>query len=311
MAVRWSRVQLYLSVLTCQGLFATLRERIQYAPAPAGAASAILPGSEDSIKLPRFYDYAGAVHVHSTYSDGIGTVDEIADAANQAGLDFVILCDHASLEAHTNRQDGWHGRTLVVVGTEVTTDAGHLLALNVPDDYLPVTHEPGEAQRRIVDLGGIGFIALPCDLKDHWRDFSLRDSRMGLEVFNLSAIARTKINLPAMALVWSGYRGNKPHKAFHWVAARPDRELRLWDTLICEGRRLQGEGAPYNVVVSIGSIDAHGVMKFAGRAYELPTYAEVFRTLRTHILLLEPLTSGDGASTGPAAQPDLDAVHRA
>ena len=30
--LRWSRVRLYLSILTCEGLFATLRERVQFAP---------------------------------------------------------------------------------------------------------------------------------------------------------------------------------------------------------------------------------------------------------------------------------------
>lgn len=328
MAIRWSRVELYLSVLTCQGLFATLRERIQYAPAAYGASGetrnggsgvgdAVRPGREASLSMPRYYDYAGAVHVHSTYSDGAGTVPEIADAANRAGLDFVLLCDHASLEARRDGEDGWRGRTLMMVGTEVTTDAGHLLALDVPDSFLPASNDPTEAQAQIVDSGGVGFIALPCDLKDHWRDFSLRDSRMGLEVFNLSAIARTKINIPVLALVWSRYRSKRPHRAFHWVAARPSREIRLWDALIT-GAPIPGSpstkrdtedgdqpsGGRYNVVVGIGSIDAHGIMKFGGKAYYIPTYADVFRTLRTHILLDQPL---NGVSRSPINRPDTQA----
>lgn len=326
MAIRWSRVELYLSVLTCKGLFATLRERFQYVPTPrvpsagdtpvAGASvehrEPTRPGREDSLGLPRYYDYAGAVHVHSTYSDGAGTVQEIADAANHAGLDFVVLCDHASLEARRDGLDGWHGRTLIVVGTELTTDTGHLLALNVPDSILPASNNASEAQEQIVRQGGIGFIALPCDLKDHWDDFTLRNPLIGLEVFNLSAIARTKINLPTMALVWSRYRAGNPHDAFHWVAARPARELKLWDSLICDSRVDDNES--YRPVVGIGSIDAHGIMKFAGRSYNVPTYAEVFRTLRTHILLAEPLSGGDAVNhvePGNVRDIDLAAVHSA
>lgn len=304
-------MELYLSVLTCQGLFATLRERFQYAPSTSApeAVDAVRPGREDSLGLPRYYDYAGAIHVHSTYSDGAGTVAEIAGAANQAGLDFVLLCDHSSLDARRDGEDGWRGRTLMMVGTEVTTETGHLLALDVPDSFLPASNDARVAQESIVESGGIGFIALPCDLKDHWRDFSLRDRRMGLEVFNLSAIARTKINIPGLALVWMRYRSRNPQRAFHWVAARPDRELKLWDALITGGPLPSSLGvkqtAPepsadpsrYQKIVAIGSIDAHGIMKFGGKSYYVPTYADVFRTLRTHILLDQPLAGGQAASS--------------
>ena len=38
----------------------------------------------------------GAYHVHSSRSDGTGTVDEIAAAAARAGLQFVIITDHGN-----------------------------------------------------------------------------------------------------------------------------------------------------------------------------------------------------------------------
>ncbi len=285
--LKWSRVRLYLSILTCEGLFATLRERVQYAPAPPLPPSSGRGGA--SLGLPRFYDYAGAVHVHSTYSDGAGTVDEIAQAANRSGLDFLVLCDHSSLQARTDGQDGWRGRTLILIGTEITTDAGHLLALNVPEDFLPAPGDADDAQRAIKDSGGMGFVALPCDLKDHWRDFGRLQEGIGLEVFNLSAIARTKINLPALAEVWRRYNGPRPLRAFHLVSARPSRELRLWDGLMAP----PGPGLPARRVVGIASLDAHAVMKFARRTYPFPTYEESFRTLRTHLLTSRPLSYGE------------------
>ncbi len=178
--IKWSRVRLYLSILTCEGLFATWRERVQYAPPPPPKPETQRLG-EQSLGLPRFYDYAGAIHIHSTYSDGAGTVGEIAQAANRAGLDFLVLCDHSSLQARADGQDGWRGRTLILIGTEVTTDTGHLLALDVPDGFLPAPDEAVQAQRAILQSGGLGFVALPCDLKDHWRDFgrSARRHRAG------------------------------------------------------------------------------------------------------------------------------------
>jgi hypothetical protein len=286
--LKWSRVRLYLSILTCEGLFATLRERIQYAPPPPEKPVVSGRGGQ-SLGVPRFYDYAGALHIHSTYSDGAGTVGQIAQAANQAGLDFLVLCDHSSLQARADGQDGWRGRTLILIGTEVTTDTGHLLALAVPDSYLPAPHEAVAAQRAIQQSGGLGFVALPCDLKDHWRDFSLLQDGIGLEVFNLSAIARTKINLPALAEVWRRYHSRRPQRAFHLVSARPTQELRLWDRLMAPPE----PGLPARRVVGIASLDAHAVMKFARRSYPFPTYEETFRTLRTHVVTAQPLSYGE------------------
>ena len=47
---------------------------------------------------------SGAIHVHTTYSDGSGTVPEVAAAAQEAGLAFVILSDHDTLKA---LEEGW------------------------------------------------------------------------------------------------------------------------------------------------------------------------------------------------------------
>lgn len=282
--LKWSRVRLIVSILTAEGLFATLRERLQVGPAPPSS------GAPQPVPAPtprqEQYDYAGALHIHSTYSDGVGTMEQIAQAAGKAGLDFIVMCDHSNLDVLVNHQDGWQGRTLVLAGTEITTDTGHLLALNVPPSFVPAPGSAVEAQQAIRTAGGIGFIALPCDLKDHWRNFALHQPGIGLEVFNLSAIARTKISLPGLLLVWLRYNSPRRLKAFHLVAARPARELALWDRLMLP----LDPGGPSRPVVGIASLDAHAVMRFGGRSYPYPTYEESFRTLRTHVVTARPLS---------------------
>jgi len=279
--LKWSRARLIVSILTAEGLFATLRERLQFGPAPPAFA-----GPEPVHMAAPQHDYAGALHIHSTYSDGVGTVEQIAQAANDAGLDYLVMCDHSNLDTLVNHQDGWHGQTLVLAGTEITTDTGHLLALNVPPSFVPAPGNASEAQEAILAAGGIGFIALPCDLKDHWRNFALHKPNIGLEVFNLSAIARTKISLPGLLLVWLRYHSRRRLKAFHLVAARPARELALWDRLMLP---LDPDG-PSRPVVGIASLDAHAVMRFGGRSYPYPTYEESFQTLRTHVVTAKALS---------------------
>jgi hypothetical protein len=195
-----------------------------------------------------------------------------------------------------------------MVGTEVATDTGHLLALSVPDSFLPVSGNAIEDQDRIIAQGGVGFIALPCDLKDHWRDFSARRPGIGLEVFNLGAIARTKINVPAIALAWWRYKGKRPQRAFHLIASRPAAELKVWDTLV----QPREQGGEYDPIVGIGSVDAHAVMKFGGKSYPYPTYHEVFRTLRTHVLLSQSLRGAiPHGNLKRASEPDQSLLHEA
>ena len=52
-------------------------------------------------------DVSCVLHLHTTYSDGTATVEEIIAAAAAAGVDLVLLTDHDSLGA---RRDVWEGR---------------------------------------------------------------------------------------------------------------------------------------------------------------------------------------------------------
>ena len=49
----------------------------------------------------------GAIHIHSDYDDGSGSMDEIVAAAQEAGLDYAAITDH---DAPYARKHGWNGR---------------------------------------------------------------------------------------------------------------------------------------------------------------------------------------------------------
>ena len=75
--------------------------------------------------------YRGDCHVHSVYSDGSLTTQELAVAARAAGLDFVATTDHNTAEAHSAWNHAAGDELLVIVGEEVTTGTGHWLALGI------------------------------------------------------------------------------------------------------------------------------------------------------------------------------------
>ena len=69
---------------------------------------------------PAAHELTGIIHCHSTYSDGTGTVPEIAAAARANDLDYLLLTDHDTLAAAQNGEEGWHGSVLLLVGAEVS-----------------------------------------------------------------------------------------------------------------------------------------------------------------------------------------------
>ncbi|MEU9363343.1 CehA/McbA family metallohydrolase [Streptomyces avermitilis] len=73
--------------------------------------------------------YRGDCHLHSWHSDGRRTPAEIAALARAAGLDFINTSDHNTHSAHPHWADQAGDDLLIMLGEEVTTRNGHVLAL--------------------------------------------------------------------------------------------------------------------------------------------------------------------------------------
>ncbi|MCQ4209862.1 CehA/McbA family metallohydrolase [Streptomyces longispororuber] len=73
--------------------------------------------------------YRGDCHLHSWYSDGRRTPAEIGALARAAGLDFINTSDHNTHSAQAHWADVAGDDLLVMLGEEVTTRNGHVVAL--------------------------------------------------------------------------------------------------------------------------------------------------------------------------------------
>ncbi|WP_031169435.1 CehA/McbA family metallohydrolase [Streptomyces durhamensis] len=73
--------------------------------------------------------YRGDCHLHSWHSDGRRTPAEIAALARAAGLDFIHSSDHNTNSSHPHWADQASDHLLIMLGEEVTTRNGHVLAL--------------------------------------------------------------------------------------------------------------------------------------------------------------------------------------
>src|SRR6185295_6123121 len=83
----------------------------------------------------------GAFHVHTNRSDGLSGPDEIAAAASRVGLKFVVFTDHGD---GTRRPDPptYRSGVLCIDAVEISTTAGHYIALGMPAAPYPLGGEP-------------------------------------------------------------------------------------------------------------------------------------------------------------------------
>ncbi|WP_328872067.1 CehA/McbA family metallohydrolase [Streptomyces sp. NBC_00287] len=111
--------------------------------------------------------YRGDCHLHSWYSDGRRTPAEIAELARAAGLDFINSSEHNTHAAHAHWADVAGDDLLVMLGEEVTTRNGHVLALGTePGTFVDWRYRArdnrfGKFARRIRASGGLVVPAHP------------------------------------------------------------------------------------------------------------------------------------------------------
>ncbi|HEY80814.1 MAG TPA: PHP domain-containing protein [Anaerolineae bacterium] len=104
------------------------------------------------------------LHIHSTFSDGVATVEAILyHASTHTDLDVIAITDHDTLEgALLALELAPRFRVDVAPGIEVTTTEGHLLALFVTE---PVAAGMSfvDTARRVREIGGLPIVAHPFD----------------------------------------------------------------------------------------------------------------------------------------------------
>jgi len=104
------------------------------------------------------------MHLHTLYSDGTASVRALLDHVQRAtDLDVIAVTDHeridGALRARELHESGDYAFDLVV-GEEITTRRGHVLALFITD-RVPALRPLPETLERIHDQGGIAIAAHP------------------------------------------------------------------------------------------------------------------------------------------------------
>ncbi len=235
--------------------------------------------TKPDIKIPedKLHDYTGLIHIHTKYSDGSGTPEEIARIAHNLGIDFILISDHNTIQSLIDGKEGYSNNVLVMIGNEISSEIGHYLVYspsldfkysdfsnllsrfkeNKLQDFYAVFCHPFHPKTPIKDWNYYGFDALEIFNGDsQWRDDSL------FEIFEV--------------LVGSIIYKNPLNK----LVDRPEKDIKKWCELFKSRKIFQ-----------IGSVDAHSNIKiFSNFAIKFPGYDATLRFVKTHIVTEERLS---------------------
>ncbi len=195
------------------------------------------------------------------------------EGARSAQLDFLVLTDHFDgdrdgplpARERAGLYPGAEGRPLLVlVGAELGTQDGHLVALAV--SRAPATRGRGarEIIERIHADGGFAIVSHPFS----HGGFRAWDAAFdGLEVHNNATAIRRMVGplLPLRLLRLALDRDSVMKR----MLTRPTRELDRWEALLASGRR----------VVGLSGADAHQNLSLLG--WRLDPYPEIFKAVQT------------------------------
>lgn len=228
-------------------------------------------------------ELVGNIHIHSQYSDGRGSIREIAAAAQKAGLDFIIITDHNTLEALHRGEEGYYGNVLALIGTEVNEGENHYLALGVGQEISMNEENPQEIIDEVNRQEGWGAMAHPCEKGSplyqkgrtyNWTDWSVKGFQ-AIEIWNYLSQWKDAIRSIPQGIFHVLF----PHAAFRKGAF--SEVLEIWDQRLRDGER----------IFASGGSDAHDIrIHVLGIPITIGSYGLSFRCINLHLLLTDPLT---------------------
>jgi hypothetical protein len=242
----------------------------------------------------------GAWHVHSSRSDGSGTVEEIAAAAASTGLDFVVLTDHGDGMRAPEPPRYVHD-VLIIDAVEINTDSGHLVAVNMqaPSSY-PLAGDARDVIEDIHRLGGWAVAAHPDSPRQNLRWRGQPTGVDGVEWLNVDSEWRSH---PATAIAATALRSSiRGPEAIASLFRAPSPGLARWDGMQ-RTRPVVGVAA-IDAHARLGADDSSFVWGGSAASVKFPPYAALFRT----VVQAVPLSGARSGSAATDAEAILDGL---
>lgn len=229
-----------------------------------------------------FHNYKGAYHIHTNYSDGSATFDDLKLFAHT--FDFIITTDHNHLRPRHAQEYGVLNGMTLLTEQEVSTanNSGHFTSLGFDHQKLPSAdffyndRLPSDSLFR----GNLNIIAHPLHTRDKmkWKDFS--QPFHGFEIWNYDVSWRHHFSSfwgilsIVNSLLLSDY--------FPWL---------LQSGVTYPLNELNKVSELNRPVLIFAATDAHSKIKLWGDTFlQIPDYASILPIMTIHLLTEKVLT---------------------
>jgi len=228
-----------------------------------------------------------SLHLHTRYSDGHATHQQLAQIALKNGIDVLLTTDH---NVYVQGVDGYYegaNRKLLLLAGEEIHDQGrnpqksHLLVFGAGRELATFAPEPQNLINQVNRYGGLPILAHPYERAlpafhepdISWDDWDV-DGYAGLELWNGLSEFKTASKTVLHALFYALFPS--------YLAHGPDeRALEKWDSLLAQGKRL----------TAVGGADAHALpVRLGPIRRTLYPYAYHFQAVTTHLLTTSGLS---------------------
>ena len=248
----------------------------------------------------------GILHIHSTRSDGRGTLDDIASAAARSGLKFIVFTDHGDA-TRPPEPPAYRDGVLCLDAVEISTTGGHYIALDMPKAPYLLGGEPRDVVDDVRRLGGFGIVAHPDSPKSdlRWRDWTAPFD--AIEIINPDTSWRQQMTVPEPADRMSWPTRLLVQRIFSYpirpaesIASliQPTGILDRWDETVRHRR-----------VVTVAGADAHAQIVWRSSDPEqarlvvpVPSYESSFRSMSVRIRPEKALTGNAATDAGIVAR---------
>ena len=200
-------------------------------------------------------------------------------------MNFIILTDHGD---GTRKPDPpqYRSGVLVIDAVELSTQAGHYIAIGLPQAPYPLRGEGRDVTADVRRLGGFGIVAHPDSAKPalRWHDWGAEFD--GMEWLNADTEWRDERRWHlARAL---GRYTLRPAETLASLLDRPDTTLARWDTITTRRPVVAIAGADAHARAGWMDDDVNGYRR--GWFLRMPSYDASLRTFALRVVLERPLS---------------------
>ncbi len=201
-------------------------------------------------------------------------------------MNFIILTDHGD---GTRKPDPpqYRSGVLVIDAVELSTQAGHYIAIGLPQAPYPLRGEGRDVAADVRRLGGFGIVAHPDSAKPglRWHDWDAEFD--GMEWLNADTEWRDE-RRSQLARALARY-ALRPAETLASLLDRPDATLARWDTITTRRPVVALAGADAHARAGWMDDDVNGYRR--GWFLRIPSYDASFRTFAMRVVLERPLSN--------------------